>query len=190
MQNISFENLHAWQKSAFCLAIAERNAVHVVMLCEMSELDPQPFTKLMNKSWAYLSGELKSEKNLQRFMEEFQVWQERFFTQIESFGEQAASLTRLALTSAGDSLFDESLDECQLVSQSVFELLEDFLQLQLDHQGPQAEEDTVQLKHLEQGFQQQCLTLINNMKQRGDKKIIELRKLAGQEKMSSIGIEY
>jgi len=189
MTDTSFSQLSAWQRAAFCLSIAERNHVHVLMVCELNEpeaINSQPYTKLTNKMWAYLTGELKSEKNLQRFIEEFYQWQELNFAELESFGEQAAAITRQALTSACDSLFDDSLDECELVSQSIFELLDDLLELQ----GTGSQEDINQLKQLETDFQQEVLNKLQTINQRGDKSIMELRKLAGSEKMSSIGIAY
>lgn len=188
-QSATYSELAPWQRAAFCLSIAERNHIHVLMVCELNEpeaINSQPYSKLTNKMWTYLTGELKSEKNLQRFIEEFYTWQEQYFAQLDSFGEQAAAITRQALTSACDSLFDDSLDECELVSQSIYELLDDLLELQ----GAEAQEDVDQLKQLEADFQQEIINRLQRINQRGDKSIIELRKLSGIEKMSSIGIAY
>lgn len=175
---MQFETLSQWRRSAFCAAMAERNRNHALLFSELLDQDAQAYTKLLNKTWAFLEGELKSLSNLERFFNEFDIWQTELLSQQESFGAEAAQQACQSLYSSAYALLDESANDCQLVQLSqeqLFSAMEDM--------GQESEE----LKQRQQAFENDVYQSLTSGKAKREV-ILDVKKLASSDQLSSLGI--
>ena len=175
---MNFETLSQWRRAAFCAAMAQRNINHVLLFSDMWEQDPQPFNKLLSKTWAFLQGELKSIENLERFFNEFDQWQTALLADQESFGAEAAQQACQSLYSASYGLLDESANDCELVQLSNQQLLTEFAEL-----GNDSEELIERHREFEVGV----FELLTAGKPKRET-VIAVQKLAQEEEESSLGI--
>jgi hypothetical protein len=175
---MNFETLSQWRRSAFCAAMAERNINHVLLFSDMSEQDPEPFKKLLTKTWAFLQGELKSIDNLERFFNEFDQWQNTLLAEQESFGAEAAQQACQSLYSSSYALLDESANDCELVQLSNQQLLTEFSEL-----GNESEE----LAQRHKDYEIAVFELLTAGKPKRET-IIAVEKMARSEEESSLGI--
>ena len=175
---MNLETLSQWRRSAFCAAMATRNANHVYLFSDISNQEPKPFDKLLSKTWAFLQGELKSIDNLERFFNEFDQWQNELLGDHDSFGAEAAQQVCQSLYSATYALLDESANDCDLVVLSNQQLLTEFSEL-----GNDADE----LIKRQKEFEQSVFDLLTAGKPKRET-IITVQKLASSEEESSLGI--
>jgi uncharacterized protein YjaG (DUF416 family) len=175
---MDFETLSQWRRAAYCAAMASRNSNHVLLFSDMLEQDAAPFTKLQNKTWAFLEGELKSVDNLERFFNEFDLWQTELLKEQNSFGAEAAQQACQSLYSATYALLDESANDCELVQLSNQQLLTEMADMG-------SETDELTQRHNE--FEQQVLDILTSGKPKREC-ILAVRKLATDEDESSLGL--
>jgi uncharacterized protein YjaG (DUF416 family) len=175
---MDFETLSQWRRAAYCAAMASRNSNHVLLFSDMLEQDAVPFTKLQNKTWAFLEGELKSVDNLERFFNEFDLWQTELLKEQDSFGAEAAQQACQSLYSATYALLDESANDCELVQLSNQQLFTEMADMG-------SETDELTQRHNE--FEQQVLDILTSGKPKREC-ILAVRKLATDEDESSLGI--
>ena len=126
-----FSSSSAVARSAICTAIASINEVHVIFWGEHNNIDITPFQKLVRKTLSFLSGELKSESNLQRFYVEFQDWRETL-EEDDSLAWRITELCFASLSSAVDCLFDPECDDLSLIENTLFGLYEEMDELGAD----------------------------------------------------------
>ncbi len=175
---MNFETLSQWRRSAFCAAMAVRNSNHVLLFCDMGEQDPQAFTKLLSKTWAFLQGELKSIDNLERFFNEFDQWQNALLEKQDSFGAEAAQQACQSLYSAAYALLDESANDCEFVQLSNQQLLAEFADMG---------NDSDELIQRHKDFEIAIFKLLTAGKPKRET-IIAVQALASGEEESSLGI--
>lgn len=180
---MDFETLSQWRRSAFCCAMAERNRNHVLLFSDMSGADSKPFTKLQSKTWAFLEGELKSLDNLERFFNEFDLWQTALLEGHDSFGAEAAQQACQSLYSASYGLLDESANDCELVQLSNQQLLIAFADMGTDDMADSSKE----LKERHDDFEQQVFALLTSGKPKREV-VKAIKALANSEEESSLGI--
>jgi hypothetical protein len=175
---MDFETLSQWRRAAYCAAMASRNSNHVLLFSDMLGQDPAPFTKLQNKTWAFLEGELKSVDNLERFFNEFDLWQTELLKEQDSFGAEAAQQTCQSLYSATYALLDDSANDCELVQLSNQQLFTEMADM-----GSKTDE----LSQRHNKFEQQVFDILISGKPKREC-ILAVRKLATDEDESSLGI--
>jgi uncharacterized protein YjaG (DUF416 family) len=175
---MNFETLSQWRRAAYCAAMASRNSNHVLLFSDMLEQDAAPFTKLQNKTWAFLEGELQSVDNLERFFNEFDLWQTDLLKEQDSFGAEAAQQACQSLYSAAYALLDDSANDCELVQLSNQQLFTEMADMG-------SETDELTQRHDE--FEQQILDTLTSGKPKREC-ILAVRKLATNEDESSLGI--
>ncbi|MGK0247738.1 MAG: hypothetical protein ACI910_000465 [Oleispira sp.] len=175
---MDFETLSQWRRAAYCAAMANRNSNHVLLFSDMLEQDASPFTKLQNKTWAFLEGELKSVDNLERFFNEFDLWQTELLKKQDSFGAEAAQQACQSLYSATYALLDDSANDCELVQLSNQQLFTEMADMG-------SETDELAQRHDE--FEQQVFNMLTSGKPKREC-ILAVRKLANDEDESSLGI--
>jgi hypothetical protein len=175
---MDFETLSQWRRAAYCAAMATRNNNHVLLFSDMLEKDAKPFTKLQAKTWAYLEGELKSIDNLERFFNEFDLWQTELLKEQDSFGAEAAQQACQSLYSATYALLDESANDCELVQLSNQQLF-----TEMEEMGSETKELTQ--RHDE--FERQVIDILTSGKPKREC-IIAVHKLATEENESSLCI--
>jgi hypothetical protein len=175
---MNFETLSQWRRAAYCAAMASRNSNHVLLFSDMLEQNAAPFTKLQNKTWAFLEGELQSVDNLERFFNEFDLWQTDLLKEQDSFGAEAAQQACQSLYSAAYALLDDSANDCELVQLSNQQLFTEMADMG-------SETDELTQRHDE--FEQQVLDTLTSGKPKREC-ILAVRKLATNEDESSLGI--
>ncbi len=158
--------------------MAERNTNHVLLFCDMGEQDPQAFTKLLSKTWAFLQGELKSIDNLERFFNEFDQWQNVLLEEQDSFGAEAAQQACQSLYSAAYALLDESANDCEFVQLSNQQLLAEFAEMG---------NDSDELIQRHKDFEISVFELLTAGKPKRET-VIAVLALASGEEESSLGI--
>lgn len=175
---MQFETLSQWRRSAFCAAMAERNQYHTLLFSDLLEQNPLPYTKLLSKTWAFLEGELKSINNLERFFNEFDQWQTELLKHQDSFGAEAAQQACQSLYSAAYALLDDSANDCELVQLSQQQLF-----TAMTDMGQECQD----LIERQNDFENDAYQLLTSGKAKRET-IINLKKMANNEKISSLGI--
>jgi hypothetical protein len=175
---MDFETLSQWRRAAYCAAMASRNGNHVLLFSDIMDQDAAPFTKLQNKTWAFLEGELKSVDNLERFFNEFDLWQTELLKEQDSFGAEAAQQACQSLYSAAYALLDDSANDCELVQLSNQQLFTEMADMG---------SETGELTQRHNEFEQQVLDTLTSGKPKREC-ILAVRKLATDEDESSLGI--
>lgn len=107
-------------RSLFATLVARINLPHLLMEKDAGN-DIQPFEKLLTKQLAFLRGELKSQANLIRFHDDFDLWRQ----QRDSDDSLAARITELccaALHSAVETLLDPECDDTALLIGNIGDL--------------------------------------------------------------------
>lgn len=175
---MDFEALSQWRRAAFCCAMAERNKNHAILFSEMLDQDSKPYSKLLQKTWSFLEGDLKSLDNLERFFNDFDQWQTALLNEQDSFGAEAAQQACQSLYSASYALLDETANDCDLVqlsNQQLFTAMADM------------EQETSELEQRHSEFESDVFELLISGKPK--REIIKaLKALASSEKESSLGI--
>lgn len=144
------------QRSALCAALAKINQVHIDFWAQHQQIDPAPFHKLLQKTLAFLQGELKSEANLLRFHDEFYQWREAL-NEDDSLAFRIVELANAALHSALESLFDPECDDIELLAGSLNALWDEMEELG----GP-----TQELRQYWQDIEKEIQVLVTEKSQR------------------------
>lgn len=121
-------------RTAWCLALINSCAAHIDLQASEDELDFQPWAKLRSKLTAYLSGELKSAANLERFFQEFLLWRENY-EPADSLNGRITALCLAATVAALDMLNDEECDDTDLIRQNMSDLYSELDELGGDASG-------------------------------------------------------
>ena len=175
---MDFETLSQWRRAAYCAAMTSRNRNHVLLFSDMLEQDSTPYTKLLSKTWAYLEGELKSIDNLERFFNEFDVWQTALLDGQDSFGAEAAQQACQSLYSATYALLDESANDCELVQLSNQQLL-----AAMGEMGSDIDE----LSQRHSAFEKDVIEILTSGKPKREV-VLAIKKAATEDAESSLGI--
>lgn len=178
---MDFSQLSQWRRAAFSAALASKNMNHILLFSEMQSEDASPATKLANKIWAFLDGELKSIDNLERFFNEFDTWQSALLQGQDSFGAEAAQQACQSLYSAAYALLDESANDCELLDKSMQQLFEAMAELSGD------EENSSALKSAYQDYIAEVFELLNSGSPKREV-IKQLKSLATSNTDSLLGI--
>lgn len=175
---MKFDSLSQWRRSAFCIAMAERNRNHIILFSEMLDQNSTPYTKLLTKTWSFLEGELQSLDNLERFFNEFDQWQTELLKDQNSFGAEAAQQACQSLYSASYALLDETANDCDLVHLSNHQLFVEMAEIG---------QDSEELKARHSEFENDVFELLLSGKPK--REIIKsIKKLSSMEPESSLGI--
>ena len=176
---MDFSALSPWRRSTFCCAMAQRNINHILLFCEIQEQDSSPCTKLFSKTWAFLSGDLQSINNLERFFNDFDDWQTLLLKDQDSFGAEVAQQACQSLYAASYALLDDSANDCELVQLSQQQLINNMADMGNDPEGS--------LAGRQQTFEGELIELIQG---KGSQKeiVLAVKKLASSEDESSLGI--
>lgn len=111
-------------QSCWCYALVNSCLPHIRLQSEESGDNYAHWYKLLNKLNAFLTGELKSESNLQRFYEAFAEWRDSFASE-DSLNQQITELCLAATDTAVTLLIDAECDEAHLIPSSMTELYEE-----------------------------------------------------------------
>ena len=112
------------RRSATAFLIARVNQPHIDLAADSGYSDMSHLNKLLQKTSAYLRGELKSEANLLRFHEAFCEWREQL-PDADNLNEAIIQLISSAAYSAVESLFDPECDDTDLLINAVNEIYAD-----------------------------------------------------------------
>ncbi len=107
-----------WQKICFIAALCER---HQGNFCLYSEANEQPensatYTKLLNKLWEYLAGQLTSTKNLEKALLELEAITPEP-TDEDGYGVYPALDACLLLISSVQMVLDDGIDDTETAQQ-------------------------------------------------------------------------
>jgi len=108
-------------RSAWCFAVSINCQPHVALQSEELGFDLAPLDKLNRKLAAFLSGELKSQSNLERFFAEFIDWQGKI-PEADTLNGRITDLALAAMTAACDSLLDPECNDCELIQHTLSDL--------------------------------------------------------------------
>jgi len=128
------DTLTSTARSLWSYALIDNCRAHA----ELEELQQnQEFAewkKLVNKLRAYLSGELKSSSNLERFYMEFCEWEETF-TPSDTLNGRITDLVFSATHAAANALFDDECDDSDLIRKTINELHNELTDVGGDGEG-------------------------------------------------------
>ena len=111
-------------QSCWCYALVNSCLPHIRLQSEESGDDFAHWYKLLSKLNAFLTGELQSESNLQRFYEAFAQWRETLESD-DSLNQQITELCLAATDTAVTLFIDSECDEAHLLPASMKELYEE-----------------------------------------------------------------
>ena len=131
------QSLSPVARSAWCLALINSCTPHIELQASEEQSDFQPWTKLRSKLSTFLSGELKSAANLERFFQEFLQWRENY-EPADSLNGRITDLCLAATTAALDMLNDEECDDTGLIRQTMNDIYTELDELGGDAEGLQA----------------------------------------------------
>lgn len=121
-------------RSCWCYALVNSCLPHIRLQSEESGDDLAHWYKLLSKLQAFLTGELQSESNLQRFYEAFCDWRDTQ-TAGDSLNQRITALCLAATDAAVVLLSDNDCDDARLLPESMRDLYAELADLG----GPAAE---------------------------------------------------
>ena len=110
-------------QSCWCFALINSCQPHIRLQQDENQADFGPWNKVLSKLNAFLSGELKSESNLQRFYDAFCDWRDQQKSE-DSFNQMITDVCMATTDAAITLLFDGECDDVRLLPGSMTELYE------------------------------------------------------------------
>jgi hypothetical protein len=121
-------------RSCWCLALIQCCKPHIELQKAEDNHDFTPWDKLLTKLNSWVSGELKSAQNLERFYQEFLTWQENYEA-ADSLNGRITDLCIAATSAAMDMLNDPDCDDLPLIRDTIGDLYSELDQLGGDAEG-------------------------------------------------------
>jgi len=140
------------KRAAMAYLIVRTNHPHILLAEEVSGLQPAPLNKLMQKTEAWLRGELKSEANLLRFFEEFCSWRDTL-PEPQNLNDQIVQLVITAMYATIEALMDPECDDSDLLNGAVNDIYSE-----IQDEGA----DTMELQEYFTGLQNELNAVVSN----------------------------
>jgi|TARA_B100000676_G_scaffold305703_1_gene360440 hypothetical protein len=121
-------------RSAWCLALIDSCIPHLTLEESETASNFDHWKKAISKLRAFISGELKSESNLERFYNAFSDW-EATFENTDSLNGRISALVFSATHTAFAALFDEDSDDTSLIRGNINDLHQELEALGGDGEG-------------------------------------------------------
>lgn len=177
-----------WQKIAFIAAIAERHYLNFALFADMADTPEQGafYRKSLNKVWEYLAGQLKSLKNIESTLAEFETMVPDP-EGIDHYGVYPAMDAAVILVSALQMILDKTIDDTRSIGELSTNTVADFICLieELENFDPESQSHELYDNELE--FQQQVIEKLH-IEEKQEQIIRSLRQFTGQINVSNLGI--